>query len=119
MKESIMQLPEFIANHHKEIIADWVTFARDLHPASTGMTEAELQDHADRLLTAIVDDMASPQTDREQAEKSKGRGDEHGMELAGKKHAVQRIQSGFQLDQLVAEYRALRASVLRLSSKAG
>jgi len=41
------------------------------------------------------------------------------MEEVGETHAALRIQDGFRLGQLVAEYRALRASVLRLFEKAG
>jgi signal transduction histidine kinase len=41
------------------------------------------------------------------------------MEAVGKTHAALRIQDGFRLIQLVAEYRALRASVLRLFERAG
>jgi len=41
------------------------------------------------------------------------------MEAVGLTHAALRIDDGFTLSQLVAEYRALRASVLRLFEKAG
>jgi signal transduction histidine kinase len=41
------------------------------------------------------------------------------MEAVGLSHAALRIDDGFTLNQLVAEYRALRASILRLFAKAG
>ncbi len=78
-----------------------------------------LRDHADELLTAIIRDMRSRQTPAEQAKKSKGRGDAQHLDEMGKLHAALRIDTGFKLGQMVAEYRALRASVLRLWEKHG
>ncbi len=107
-------LAEFIDKERVRIVAEWETFARTLLPAASGMTGAGLRDHADQILTAIIDDMNSRQTDAEQAEKSKGRGRAKAMEAIGKLHATLRIEDGFKVGQLVAEYRALRAGVLRL-----
>jgi signal transduction histidine kinase len=54
----------------------------------------------------------------QQSGKSKGQhaGDEHGLRLDGasESHAIERLGSGFDLIEVVSEYRALRASVLRL-----
>jgi signal transduction histidine kinase len=112
-----MRLIEFIANHHKSIIDGWVSFARSREPAATAMDDTALRDHSEELLTAIVNDMDSPQSAREQAEKSKGRGEVHALESVGVKHAIQRLQTGFRIDQLVSEYRALRANVLQQWAK--
>jgi len=64
----------------------------------------------------IVEDLRTPQTDSEQAEKSKGNADADGgdAETAAEVHGAGRAESGFTLDAMVAEYRALRASVIRL-----
>ena len=83
------------------------------------MSRAGLRDHAAEILEAIVKDLEAPQDSSEQSEKSKGRGEEHQMEAVGLIHAALRIDDGFTLSQLVAEYRALRASILRLFAKAG
>ncbi|MDQ3264137.1 MAG: sensor histidine kinase [Myxococcota bacterium] len=107
-----MQLSQFIRGHHQEIIDQWESFASTLLPAAVGMSSISLRDHAEELLTAIEDDLKLPQNPAEQAEKSKGRGGQHRMEEVGKAHAALRIADGFSLSQLVAEYRALRASVL-------
>ncbi len=96
-----------------EIIADWEEFARSLVPKGE-MTALALRDHVDKILTEVIRDMRSRQTTSEQAEKSKGRGVANRLEPIGRIHAALRIEDGFQLGQLVAEYRALRASVLRL-----
>jgi signal transduction histidine kinase len=63
-------------------------------------------------------DMRSEQTSAEQSEKSKDttRREDHGNGLsrASSSHGSGRVRSGFDLSAVIAEYRALRASVLRL-----
>jgi len=83
-------------------------------PAAGTLSGLALRDHADEILSAIIHDMRSGQTAAEQAEKSKGRGEAQRLGKMGKLHATLRIEIGFKLGQMVAEYRALRASVLRL-----
>jgi signal transduction histidine kinase len=107
-------LAEFIETNRVRIVAEWEVFAKSLTPAATGMNAVALRDHADEILTAMVLDMRSQQTAQEQAEKSKGRGTAQRLGEIGRIHAALRIENGFKLGQLVAEYRALRASVLRL-----
>jgi hypothetical protein len=67
------------------------------------------------MLEAIAKDMETAQSDHQQAVKSKGHGPIYeGVETAAAAHGVRRHAVGFDLRQLVAEFRALRASVLRL-----
>jgi signal transduction histidine kinase len=112
-------LRKFIQDNHKAIVDEWETFARTLLPAAGAMTQTGLRDHAEEILQAIVEDLDTLQDSSEQSEKSMGRGEEHLMAAVGKAHAALRIEDGFTLSQLVAEYRALRASILRLFEKAG
>lgn len=112
-------LSDFIDKERVAIVAEWETFARDVSPEAKGLNRTALRDHADEILSAIVADMRSRQTDSEQAEKSKGRGEAQHMEDIGRLHAILRMEAGFTLSQMVAEYRALRASVLRLWEKKG
>jgi signal transduction histidine kinase len=116
---SFVSLADFIEKERITIVAEWETFARSLLPDAGGMSPTVLRDHADEILTAIVADMRSRQTAAEQAEKSKGRGEAQHMGEMGRLHATLRIEFGFKLSQMVAEYRALRASVLRLWEKKG
>jgi signal transduction histidine kinase len=108
-----MRLVEFIRSHHEAILQDWETFARTLQPASEGMSVKELRDHADQILTAIEHDMESSQNVSEAVTKSRGGKEEGPLGALGQVHAGLRIESGFTLNQVVAEFRALRASVLR------
>jgi hypothetical protein len=114
-----MSLSAFIRDHHEEIISEFAVFAKTLMPAGTDMTEAELRDHAEDILTAAVEDISTPQTGEEQSHKSQGRGSAKAMQASGKLHADDRIQHGFTLRAVLAEFRALRATVLRLYEESG
>ena len=112
------KLGQFIHDHHKTIIGEWVQFASTIHPWSEGMTRKALEDHAEELLTAIVSDMEGSQSSLQRSEKAQGRASAGALTSIGQKHASDRLETGFKLDQLVSEYRALRASVVRLWAEA-
>ena len=115
-----MRLADFIEANCEPILTDWMAFAKSSGPAGAGMDRAELRDHALEMLNEIVRDLRTPQTDAEQAEKSKGHSDttpEEG-DTAAQVHGAARAESGFTVAEMVSEYRALRASVIRLWTKA-
>ncbi|MDI1227644.1 MAG: HAMP domain-containing sensor histidine kinase [bacterium] len=111
-----MGLANFISDNTLAIIEEWESFARELTPAANDMTPLALRNHISDILQFIMSDMASPQTGSEQIEKSHG----HGVQLHERKpsaaeiHAALRLAGGFNLNQMVSEYRALRASVIKL-----
>jgi signal transduction histidine kinase len=111
-----MRLAEFIRQNVEFILADWEAFAATLLPAAAGLTPLALRDHAQQILEAVAKDLTTPQSRKEQSEKSKGRAPkvEGAAATAAQTHAVLRARGGFDINQLVAEYRALRSSVLRL-----
>jgi two-component sensor histidine kinase len=111
--QAAVTLAQFVSNEPQRIIADWEEFARTCVPASTVI---ERRDHILGMLKAIVADLALPQTAYEQKEKSQGRGADAGA-TAAKAHGTQRAAHGYTPMQMVGEFRALRASVLRLWSK--
>lgn len=113
-----MRLADFILENREPILAEWEQFARTCLPASEGMNIAELRDHANEMLTVIARDLATSQTDHAQAEKSKGRAPAVVGKTAAMKHGADRAESGFTTGQMVSEYRALRASVIRLWAEA-
>ena len=114
-----MSLPEFIRAHHEEIIRYFSAYAKTLMPPGAEMTDAELRDHAKEILKAVVEDMQLRQTPEEQHRKSQGRGSARTMEASGRLHATDRIQHGYTFEAVLAEFRALRASVLRLYEETG
>ena len=111
-----MRLAEFILRDMEAILVEWEAFAATLFPAAASMTPLALRDHAKQILEAVAKDLSTPQTKQAQADKSMGRAPKlmGAPETAAQTHAVLRAQSGFDINQLAAEYRALRASVLRL-----
>jgi signal transduction histidine kinase len=114
-----MSLSAFIGDHHEEIISEFAVFARTLMPPGADMTDAELRDHAEDLLTAVVDDIKLAQTSEEQSRKSQGRGAANTMRASGRLHADNRIEHGFTFRSVLAEFRALRATVLRMYAESG
>ena len=114
-----MRLSDFILKNRAAILAEWEAFAKTCSPASGSMGVVALSDHAGEMLTVIAEDLKTPQGKHEQAEKSKGRAPDPATDAdtAAEKHAKGRAESGFTLDEMVAEYRALRASVIRLWTK--
>ncbi|HEX2206784.1 MAG TPA: sensor histidine kinase [Longimicrobium sp.] len=115
-----MRLAEFIRTSREPILAEWEAFARTCLPASGSMDVEGLRDHADQMLTVIANDLQTPQDHLEQSEKSKGHApaDDSDASTAAEEHGAGRADSGFTVEQMVAEYRALRASVLRLWTRA-
>ena len=112
-----MRLSEFILENREPILAEWETFARTCTPASAGMDILALRDHANEMLTVIAADLAKPQGQHAQAEKSKGKAPEVAHTTAAEDHGADRAGSGFSVEQMISEYRALRASVIRLWTK--
>lgn len=111
-----MRLADFIARSIEPILAQWEAFAATLLPAAGRMDAPALRDHARQILEAVAKDISMPQTPEAQREKSLGRAPRaiEAPETAAQTHALLRAQSGFTINQMAAEYRALRASVLRL-----
>ena len=109
-----MRFSAFINDNLAAIEAEWESFARTMI-VSTPMSGPALRDHCREILLAIAVEMETAQTDEEQSAKSKEM-----MQLAGAPgnaatvHGSLRQLAGFDLMQLVGEFRAMRASVLAL-----
>jgi signal transduction histidine kinase len=115
-----VRLADFILSNMEAILGEWVSFARTSIPAAHAMDLVALRDHAQEMLRVIVEDLRSPQSEREREAKSKGHGEEpaNPADTAAEVHGAGRAGSGFSVGEMVAEYRALRASVIRLWTKA-
>jgi len=114
-----MRLSDFIRASSGAIIGEWESFARTLVSTDEDSSPLALRDHIDKILIFIADDLESPQTDSEQIKKSHGEGPKDTREQgysAAEIHASLRLDGGFNMDQMVSEYRALRASVIKLWS---
>src|SRR5688572_22121736 len=115
-----MRLAPFIVANTEIILQAWETFARTILPGAA-MDSLALRDHAADILLATVRDMESVQTEQLRSDKSGGYSDgsDRSLRLNGATadHAIGRLGAGFNMTQLVSEYRALRASVLSLWRK--
>lgn len=109
-----MNLSEYIVVHLEKIMGEWEAFAATMQPAAADMSSLELRDHAKQMLTAIAVDMEKSRSAAQQTANSKGRGPDTAAATAAKAHGATRQASGFSLEQLFAEFRALRHSVLQL-----
>ncbi len=108
-----MRLSSFIKEHMGEILVEWDSYALTMTPAADNMSLKDLRDHAESMLREIARDLGSTQTATEQFEKSQGTEDNNDSSPAAK-HGRGRHADHFTLLQLSAEFRALRATVLRM-----
>jgi len=111
-----MRLSAFIQANLDPILVDWVAFARDQVPAAAHMAEVDLLDHGRLILQEIAADMLKPQREGERQAKSEGNSlkASESPSVPSRTHARQRERQGFDVEEMLSEYRALRATVLRL-----
>jgi signal transduction histidine kinase len=110
-----MRLSDFIQANARAIADGAQTFAATQAPPGVQWDAKTLRDHIPQILNAIVIDLQTTQTALEQRTKSEGNTTEPpGPGSAASMHGRLRAKAGFNIDQMVAEYRALRAAVLRL-----
>ena len=108
-----MKLSDFIRTHLESILQEWEDFASTLAPLENA-DKSELRDHAAAVLKVVAADLDTPQAEHESIAKSKGLAPQAADDTAAEIHAADRVASGFTGEQVMAEYRALRSSVLRL-----
>jgi len=112
-----MRLAPYIRANAEQIIGEWQTFAATLVPAADCMNPRALRNHINEILAFIADDIEAPQTGAEQITKSHGDKPKAVKHSAAETHAALRLAGGFNLDEMVSEFRALRASVTKLWEK--
>jgi signal transduction histidine kinase len=112
------QLSAFIRDNTEQILAEWESFARGL-PTAESMDVVALRDHAKEMLLVVARDLDAPQTVSEEISKATGNApsSERRQPTAAQAHGAGRAESGFTVSQMVSEFRALRASVVRLWSR--
>jgi signal transduction histidine kinase len=111
-----MQMSEFITTNMDPILREWDTFARCVSPVAKGVSAARLRDHSREMLQEIAADMQTAQSSAEQQAKSEGHGKNRRPteDSPAQTPALARLGDSFTLNEVVAEIRALRASVVRL-----
>jgi signal transduction histidine kinase len=99
------RLAPFIRNNTELILDDWEKFARSL-PQGASMNVEALRDHATEMLDEIALQLEMP------TEPAEAASDE--TATAAEDHGEGRAKRGFTVAEMVAEFRALRVSVIRL-----
>ena len=112
-----IRLADFINENIAQIVSEWESFAQTLTPAANDMTPLALRNHIHEILAFIIKDINEPQTSSEQTQKSQGGKEKESATTAAETHAALRLAGGFNIDQMVSEYRALRASIIKLWAK--
>ena len=114
-RKTKVTLSDYIRENLEALLGDWEEFATSIDLSGRNLTVEELRNDAMSMLAAMADDMAQLQTEAEQQAKSKGERPQHAPVVTqyARSHAMERLSHGFNLDEMVSEYRALRASVVR------
>jgi PAS domain S-box-containing protein len=99
------ELAEFILSHKDRILAEWEAAVRAL-PSARNLSEPVLMDSVPKLLESIASAIGERDATDLTAPKS-----------VVEEHAFHRLESGYDLGQVVIEYSLLRDSILRLWEK--
>lgn len=110
-----MRMADFIDTHLDQILKEWDEFAASISSGAEKDAHA-LRDHVPEILHAIAENLRQPQTFAASIAKSRGLASaiKNAPETAAETHGKIRAESGFSITQLISEYRALRATVMRL-----
>lgn len=108
------RLAEFLSLHSGEILEAWDEFAATVQHDGKALDAAALRDHAAEILRTIALDLSKPQSAAQQDAKGKGLGPRDHKPTPAETHADFRMIAGFAVDAMITEYRALRASVLKI-----
>jgi signal transduction histidine kinase len=109
-----MKLAPFLRANIEAISAEWERFAATLLPEKN-FSAPVLRNDIVEILNEIATDMDRDQSAEQQQKKSEGDPeDSDDPQRASVRHAVSRVKMGFSSQQLISEFRALRATVIRL-----
>ncbi|MBC7842437.1 MAG: sensor histidine kinase [Gemmatimonadaceae bacterium] len=116
-----MRLHEFIIANVEPILIEWSEFART-QPAAAGLSRTALRDHAAQILRDSARDVSRSGTEDTVLSAPRG---SNGPDIgaigvtdgaptsAAETHGADRAMNGFTFREMIAEFRALRAVVLR------
>ncbi|WP_233451461.1 sensor histidine kinase [Paraburkholderia caribensis] len=113
--EEHMSLSDFIEANREHLLTDWAEYASQICSNERALSVSELRNSGGELLNQIAADMRTAQSAAQQRAKSRGEEGhpESGFSQSAVKHADARLEQGFEINDVIAEFRALRASVLR------
>ncbi|MEK6418370.1 MAG: sensor histidine kinase [Burkholderia gladioli] len=110
-----MTLADFIEANLASLVQDWADYAEEIGPKEHPLSAPQLREMGEDILRAIARDMRDPQSADQQKTKSRGgsRDPAAAFNVTAGHHADVRAAQGFNVNGVVAEFRALRATVLQ------
>jgi signal transduction histidine kinase len=108
-----MRLSQFVLSNLDAIVDQWQAFAATILPQQQ-YDRLILRNQAEEILKAIALQMEIGQSEAEQITKSEGRAARQKDDTFAESHGEGRLRIGFNVAQMVSEFRALRATVIRL-----
>lgn len=109
-----MNLSKYIIENLEAILQEWENFAKTKFPVNEQDNIRQLRDHAKAMLLKIADDLDHQQSSLEQVQKSKGEAHTISQQdSAATLHGADRMEAGLDINDVIAEFRALRASVIK------
>ena len=111
-----MRLDIFICQNMEAILVQSESIAASLLQAESGISAPLLRDQMQQILEAVAIDITAPQTEEQQTNNTKALISKlpGAPKTAAEAYGLLRAESGFEINQMLSEYRALRASVLKL-----
>lgn len=103
--EEPLRLCDFIRSHRARVLEAWAVEACRL-PGLPGLSRPQLLDHLPELLDRIANVVETVHT-----------GEHRTLEEFPEVHALDRLDAGFDLEQVASEYALLRTCILRLYSE--
>jgi signal transduction histidine kinase len=115
VKDSNVSLSDFIEDNADALATDWRLFAERMAAGEVKPFPTELENPLRKIMLEIAGDMRQQQSVKQRTDKSRGDSPDNtlGLTTEARAHAETRLEQGFTLDQMVAEYRALRAYIAR------
>jgi len=109
-----MRLSAFIKENIDTIIDEFEDFVRDIIVDEQDLTDQEIRDHMKSVVLDIANDMQESETPKEKEAKSKGLDESEKIESDAQTHGATRVEQGMSITDINAEYRLLRAKILKL-----
>ncbi len=118
----VVRLHEFVIANVEPILVEWSAFART-QPSAAGLSRIALRDHTGQILRDTARELSGPAPDVEaltepvrttDARVAAAVARHDGAASAAETHGADRAMNGFTLREMVAEFRVLRAVVLRM-----
>ena len=114
-----IKLSSFISDNMESILQEWELFAKTIFPNLQHKSTKELRDHAEKMLMEITEILRLKIQNTESIEKLSMIDSNDFIRLdSALQHGAYRFNQGLNIKELVAEFCALRSSVLTLFVKA-